>query len=196
MICQGRLVGSLLVMIVFLSACGATHAGWNSFPVPIYADSSVISSQEAQADLKDAFNFWESQTGKQIFDFKGEWVSKTLPYTGNPTSPDAILGNVIFFQNPWPYTPTTVGMTTVISSDQGIESAMIMLNPNTLFCSGDCHFDYRTSRRKTFAHELGHFIGLSHVNDPDNIMYPTSIPGGSLSQVKVDSTTLKTLVSP
>ncbi len=189
MMSHGRLVGSLIFFASILSACGSSHQGWNQFPVPIYTDSTITNSPQAQADLQDAFKFWESKVGKKLFNYQGQWTGGDT-YTGDPTSPSAITGNVLFFQNPWPFQPVTVGMTTVKSDDSGIESAMIMINPNTSFCGGDCDGDYRTSERKTFTHELGHFIGLSHVQDQTNIMYPTSLPGGSLMGMTVDETAL------
>ena len=193
MISQGRQIGSL-ILVVLLTACGGSQKGWSSFPVPIYADSAVMASTQAQADLQDAFQFWEAKTGRKLFDFKGEWTGGS-PYQGDPSNPSAITSNVLMFQNPWPFLPTQIGMTTVKMEGEQINSAMIMINAGTSFCTGDCAFDPRSSQRKTFAHELGHFIGLSHVEDQANIMYPTSLPGGSLSQVTVDDVTLKSLTA-
>ena len=192
--CHGRRFVSLILLFLF-SACGPSHPGWKSLPVAIYADSSITQSSQNLSDLKDAFAFWEEKAGKQVFDFKGTWQGGT-PYTGDPTKPDSIMGNVVFFQNPWPYPQTYVGMTTVQSGNDGPQAAMVMINSNTQFCNGDCLFDNnRVSSRKTFAHELGHFIGLQHNPDPDDLMYPDAQPGGTLNEVKIDQASLDQLVT-
>jgi hypothetical protein len=192
--CQGWRLGSLFLLF-FITACGGSgHLGWKSLPVPIYADSTIIRSPQGMSDLQDAFRYWEEKAGKQIFDFKGEWTFG-LPYSGSPTKPDVILGNVIFFQNPWPYAGNYVGMTTVQTGREGPEAAMVMINGTSAFCSGDCIRDSRVSSRKTFAHELGHFIGLNHNQDPGDIMYPDATPGGTISELKADVPTLRVLIS-
>ena len=189
---HGWRLGSLLLLLSVTACGGASHPGWKTLPVPIYADSAILNSSQALSDLKDAFQFWEARAGKKIFDFKGQWNSGS-PYAGDPTKPDSILGNVIFFQNPWPYSPNYVGMTTVQNDTDGPKAAMVMINSNSQFCHGDCNFDSRVSSRKTFAHELGHFIGLNHIQDRDDIMYPDAQPGGKIDGLNVDQATLDTL---
>ncbi|MBU6153658.1 MAG: matrixin family metalloprotease [Bdellovibrionales bacterium] len=191
---HGWHLGSLFLFF-FITACGGSgHLGWKSLPVPIYADATIMNSNQAMSDLQDAFRYWHQKAGKQIFDLRGEWTFGA-PYSGSPTKPDAILGNVIFFQNPWPYPGRYVGMTTVQNSDNGPVAAMVMINGANPFCNGDCLHDRRVSTRKTFAHELGHFIGLNHNDDPRDIMYPDATPGGTISELKVDEATLRLLVS-
>lgn len=74
-----------------------------------------------------------------------------------------------------------------MSESQEINGAMIMFNPNTRFCAGDCERDPRLiSQKKSYAHELGHFLGLDHITNVSNIMYPDAVPGGSLEGVAVD----------
>jgi hypothetical protein len=194
MICQGRLVGSLLLLFS-LSACGSAHNGWNSFPVPIYVDQSLTSSSTFEADFKEAMSFWETKAGKKLFDYKGAYTGASNPYVGSPSNPDTVTTNVVFFQSPWPFASSIVGQTMVTSASTTIQAAMIMINPTTNFCSGDCNGQYNlTSERKVLAHELGHFLGLQHATDQENLMFPESLPGGSLKTVTIDEVTFKGLV--
>ncbi len=192
MIRQGRLVTLVLISIGITSCGGASHTGWQKLPVPIYGDATIVSNPQAMTDLQDAFRYWEQKAGKQVFDFKGQWRGGS-PYSGDPSRPSSILGNVIFFQNPWPFAQSFVGMTTVQTEAEGIQAAMVMINGTQSFCPGDCIRDSRISARKTFAHELGHFIGLSHNDNPNDIMYPDASPGGHISHLTVDLGTLRVL---
>lgn len=203
MISQGRPVSPTvfsiflsLLIATFTSGCaknGATR--WASLPVPVYSDSSMVGTPEAQADLQDAMSFWEQKAGKKLFDYKGVWTSSAQPYTGTPDNPGNILANVIFFQNPWAASSNVIGQTVVTSFEDEIQSAMIMINPDAVFCSGDCeHEYYANSARKNLAHELGHFLGLKHHHDVNNVMYPILQPGGTMHGVGVDETALLELI--
>jgi hypothetical protein len=196
MIRHGRLVSKVCVslwLLLSLSACGKDREGWASFPIPIYADATVNSSAD-RADFEDAMAFWENKAGRKLFDFRGVWSASSAPYTGAIDNPDSIVANVVFFLDPWAFGSTVAGRTTIRSSSDGIESSMIMINPDTPSCSGDCVGDpYRASRRKVFTHELGHFLGMGHVSDPANIMNPDTTPGGSLRDQRIDAEALARL---
>lgn len=199
---QGRLSTLLLLLIspVLLSACGKNGpTKWDSLPVAIYSDPSIANNPEKQADLQSAMSFWESKAGKRLFDYKGAWTGSN-PYSGSPENPSSIAANVIFFLHPWAFAPNIAGQTIVRSNKKSIEGSIVMINPNTDSCAGDCTSAAGTnlgltSERKVFAHELGHFLGLSHVQDEKNIMYPTSLPGASLDAVIIDEKTFHDLVS-
>lgn len=200
MICQGRPVFSLSFSIVltFFVAAAATGCAknnttrWASLPIAIYSDSTVVGTAESQNDLQDAMNFWEQKAGRKLFEYKGVWTESHLPYTGTAANPGQIIGNVIFFQNPWPTSANVIGQTVVTSYDSEIKNAMIMINPDAHFCSGDCYGQeyFANSARKNLAHELGHFLGLKHHNDTQNVMYPVLQPGGTLNGVAIDETAL------
>ncbi|MGZ3662016.1 MAG: matrixin family metalloprotease [Bdellovibrionota bacterium] len=170
------------------SSGGATR--WQSFPVAIYTDPSIVSNAQSQADFQDAMSFWEEKIGKKIWDYKGNWSGQA--YDGG----NSISENALYVASPWNYASNIAAQTTVLSQSSQIQGAVIMVNPNTSFCGGDCHGNNTsTSMRKVFAHELGHFIGLAHVQDTANIMYPDALPGGSLANEKVDAVALLPLVN-
>jgi Matrixin len=196
MMCQGRLL-IVLGIFVLLQGCAKQQNqgnGWSSFPVTIYADPAISQNQQAQADLQNALSFWEGKAGKQLFSYQGAWNASGTPYVGSPSQPTAISANVIFFQNPWPYAASIAGQTVVLSSNGQFEGAIIMINPNIPTCTGTCSGNNsEVGQVMVFAHELGHFIGLQHVQDPANLMNPTLSPGSSLESVTIDQATLDSL---
>jgi hypothetical protein len=192
LMCQGRLFVTrlfALTLLLILSACGQQSGAprWASFPVPLYADSTVMNNEQKLTDLKEAMSFWESKSGRKLFDFRGTYQSKTAPFKGSNERPEQVVANVIFFQSPWPHAANVIGETVVSLSGSRIMNAMIRINGEVPFCEGDCVGDFaRSSQKKNFAHELGHFLGLEHVQDVEDVMNPVIQPGGSLAKIEVD----------
>lgn len=194
MIRQGWPIVLASLCLVFASGC-APKKGWQSFPVKIYADPSITSDPSKESDLRDAMSFWEDKAGHQLFDYQGAWTEGN-PYSGSLSQITSILANVVVLQNPWPLGANVAGQTLVSEKGDQITGAVILINGTLAFCNGDCAGQrYITSQRKDFAHELGHFLGLQHVPDVNNIMYPVLQPGGSLSAVTIDQNAFDDLVN-
>lgn len=188
-----RLASVGLIFIMGLSACG-NRSGWEAFPVPVLVDASIQNDPQAKADFEEGIKFWEDRTQRKLFSIEGVW-NGGKPYSGRSENPDQIFGNVVFIHNQWPFAQNFVGMTVVKPFSEG-QRALVMLNPQTYFCHGDCLWEYgATSLRKTFAHEMGHFLGLGHVSDPNNIMYESAQPGGQLDHLVVDDSALRSVVA-
>jgi hypothetical protein len=168
---------------------GATR--WESFPVQIYTDPSLIPNAEAAADFRDAMAFWEEKVGYRLFDYRGNsWNGESYD------NGDEVSQNALYLHKDWSFASNIAAQTVVLSKSSEIQGAVIMVNPGTHFCSGDCLGQTnRTSRRKVFAHELGHFIGMGHNNDRANIMYPDALPGGDIRSLNVNADELRPLIN-
>lgn len=203
-----RFTTALLLVLFTLTGCGkeaeertSAELGlgdirWGSFPVQVQVDAFLLADSNATADLNDAIAFWETKAGKPLFVIAGSWDSANKPFTGPAENPNELLGNVIFFQGPWPFDRNIAGKTIVHSSNGTIENSIIFLNAETNLCSHNCTYaSGNVSRRKLLAHELGHFLGLGHNGEQTDIMYPEILQGGSLTGLSVDEARLSQLTN-
>lgn len=189
---QGWFVG-VTALVILLSGCGKEKGEWNSFPLEIYADKTIAQDPEKAADFEAALAFWEAKAGRKLFNYQGMWTGGS-PFSGAAGSVEAIAANVMFYMSPWPFSETVAGQTTSFQKNGAVQSAVIMINPDMHFCSGDCKGAWdTTSQRNTYAHELGHFIGMNHVTDSANIMNPTVLTTTDLTAIRVDSAALQAL---
>ena len=191
----------ILFLAGILSACGDKKKNeivsqnyseytWASFPVEVFASREIAAKKELEKELVDAMQFWEEKAGHSIFLYKGEWTGDR-PYAGKGSAPNAILANVIMFLDPWEFRREVAANTIIHAVNKKIQHSLVFINPHLGFCTGDCldadeNPIRRPSLRKTLAHELGHFMGLDHTDDKQDIMYPLLQAGASLKEVRVN----------
>lgn len=206
-----KLLGILSLAAALISACGSNSASkrtlsslaasgpvrWENFPIALYVDKAILQDTETKSDLDDAMKFWELKAGRSIFDIKGDWDSSAKAFSGSADNPGDLFANVLFYQNPWDMDGQIAGRTVLHSTNYRVTNAIVLINPGTAFCAANCENDgdkNRISRRKLFAHELGHFIGIGHTDDIDDLMYPTIQRGGDLTNVKVSESELQRVI--
>lgn len=190
----------IALFCLLLAACAKEKPNgprrWAAFPVPVYADSSL--GADSISDIQEAMTFWDSRAGKRLFDFRGTWDHKTSPaFTGSPDSPSSIAVNLIFELNPWQFSASIAAQTAVLYSQSEIRGSLIMLNGELHTCSGNCRASSfgSTSRRRIFAHELGHFLGMGHSGDGGDVMYQQIQAGNSLDDLRFDSGSLASVTN-
>ena len=187
----------LLVLTLFFASCQSakqepwdnSNIRWYSLPATFYVSKSLATNDKAMQDIQSAVDFWNEKAGKTVLKNLGPWDSDNNIYDGAIESPKSINANVLFTPGEWPMSSEIAGKTIMIKSSGYFKSAMIAINSSKSYCYGICdkaEEQNATSFRKLMAHELGHFLGLSHVNDPQNLLNPVLSPGGDISSTHID----------
>jgi hypothetical protein len=202
---QGVLFSCLLFLCLSLFGCGAGgkseektdgqsgRARWQSFPVEIYIDDKIASSPEATADVLAAIEFWETKASRQLFVFRGEWAGRQL-IEGGLANPFKSPVNQAFHQSEWPYETSVLAMNMRVERQGKIEKSLISINDNYSFCFGLCARTSAVSFRKVVTHEMGHFLGFNHHDDPSNVMFAFYRGDQPLSTMKVDWAAVSELI--
>lgn len=205
----------MVLLVPFLQACGkeeitssaALGSGdlkWSGFPVPLRVDKAFMDEdKEVDADIRAAVAFWEEKAGRKnlfYYDSNPEkvWNENYMPYSGDVTNPTTIFENVIMkFPGSWPFKNESdvAAKTLVMSTGNEITRALVLLNSEKELCGGgqDCLVilnEPGINRRNLIAHELGHFLGLGHDTDKQNMMFPSIQRGISLDAHTVNQAIL------
>lgn len=196
--------GLVILAGLILAACQqqrqtVTSGGegrWAELPVALNVSQEIYDSQAAMTDIAAAMEFWEERAGRRLFDLRGPWNAAPSPVVGDLSNPSFVHTNIIFFPTSWPIAFEVAGKTTILTQGEHFSQGYVALNRDRTYCFGSCEYDYfRVGFRRLVTHELGHFIGLNHVNDNANIMAPALASGGNLDSAQVDMAALSRLTN-
>lgn len=149
----------------FVQNSDQQRVSWGSqTPVVLYIDQSVPATY--YDSIKRAAQAWNNGVGREVVKIGG--LTSNRP----SSSPDGI--NLIYFQRNWDGERSEQARTTIYWAGDRIYEADIKVNDRDFdFFGADTPTAGKLDMESLMIHEIGHVLGLRHMETAGSVMQPT-----------------------
>jgi predicted Zn-dependent protease len=164
------------------------RVSWSQTPINMYADSTVTPAQlEAYQEAMDIWNeeFRRDFGGKDIFVFAGTLSG----YVGNQMDGK----NVLSLAGDWAGLSEDQANTFTSWYDTSIVDADIILNGSKNFATSDTVASNELDTVALLVHELGHVLGLKHIDDSGYSVMNASLSLGNTHRREIGAVEIDAL---
>jgi hypothetical protein len=154
------------------------RVSWSGrLPVVLYIDRTVPT--EFYNSIQSAVSDWNRQLGKEVLRIGGVTSQSTMPGRDG--------ANIIYWSNYWERDRTyEQARTTMIWAGDQIQEADIRVNAlDFKYSTGNLSYGGYVDFESLMVHELGHVIGLAHVDQGESVMVK-SLPSDYLRRQPSD----------
>ncbi len=140
------------------------------------AGARDLSEAQVLRAVKAGFAEWTGYADRMTLRFGGVVDGAEVGYDNGVGAVNTNL--VAFSRDAWPYdsdTALALTLTTYKTNGGGLIDADIIFNERT-YTWGDAPADGH-DLQNTLTHEIGHFLGLAHSDEPEATMYARAAPG-------------------
>lgn len=176
-------------------ACDMKEWAKSDFPLVIHIPRDLEEFTDA---IEAAGNTWneslsESLDGRDAFSFTYDNTPNTQWETPTSSLQDNLFGFYRIFDWKYDVDVNVIAFTATQCQNQRILHADILFNDNFEFDDADLNsrsLDFET----VLLHEMGHFLGLNHVDDTRSIMFPSVQRGAKKRNLSdIDQKNIETL---
>lgn len=131
-----------------------------SFPIKLYVNASF--PEDKIIALTNAIYIWNTTFDSDLFNTEIGFSTSLTPTKDQK--------NVIYWQTNWVSTDLRNGTTLLYPESNNIIEADIILNAGNFILTADIPLSFETDLTSLLVHELGHVLGLAHLDVETSIM--------------------------